>query len=305
MELGVFLPVSGRAAGPEVLREAASSAEAQGFDAAWSAERVVQPGRIDTPYPYAEGDEFIVPPDRPFLDALTCLAFLAGCTARIKLGVSVTVLPYHHPLRLARVAVTLDRLSRSRFLFGVGVGWMREEFDALGVPFAERGRISDEQIEVFRLLWSEPRAAYQGRHYRFQDVALEPKAPLPIWVGGEGRAARRRAGRLGDWWFPYFVRIAPEELARLHQEVRGFAAEAGRDPDRVRLAACAQVEVTERDVPQEPDRLRGSPAQLVEAIERWRRAGVEHLALQFMVPRWPERREQIARFAEAVIGAGG
>ncbi|HLH70089.1 MAG TPA: TIGR03619 family F420-dependent LLM class oxidoreductase [Candidatus Dormibacteraeota bacterium] len=305
MELGVFLPVSGRAAGPETLREAALSAEAQGFDAVWSAERIVQPGRIDTPYPYAEGDEFIAPPDRPFLDALACLAFLAGCTSHVRLGVGVTVLPYHHPLRLARIVATLDRLSRGRFLFGVGVGWMREEFAALGVPFEERGRIGDEQIEVLRRLWGEPQAAYEGRHYRFRDVAFEPKAPLAIWVGGEGRAARRRAGRLGDRWFPYFVRIVPEELALLHQEVRGFAVEAGRDPDAVRLAACAQVEVTDGDVPQEPDRLRGSPGQLAEAVERWRRAGVEHLALQFMAPRWPERREQIARFAEAVIGAGG
>lgn len=301
MELGVFLPVSGRAAGPEVLTEAARTAEAQGFDAVWSAERIVQPVEVRTPYPYDAAGTFIVPADRPFLDALTCLAFLAGCTARIKLGISVTVLPYHHPLRLARVAATLDHLSNGRFLFGVGVGWMREEFDALGVAFDERGRISDEQIQVFRRLWSSEQTSFEGTYYRFEDVVLQPRRPLPIWVGGEVRAARRRAGRLGDYWFPYFVRITPAELGRLFEEVRMFAAEANRPPHAVRLAACMQIEVTAVDVPQESDRLRGSPRQLAEALTAWRQAGVEHLALQFMVGRWPERKDQIARLAEAVF----
>src|SRR5579863_6492263 len=106
MEVGVFLPISGRAAGPETLMAAARSAEAQGFDALWSADRVVTPWRIETPYPYAESAAFIVPPDRPFLDSMTCLAFLAGCTERIQLGVSVLVLPYRHPLAWARAAAS-------------------------------------------------------------------------------------------------------------------------------------------------------------------------------------------------------
>jgi len=211
------------------------------------------------------------------------------------------VLPYHHPLRLARIAATLDRLSNGRFLFGVGVGWMREEFEALGVPFEERGRISDEQIAAFRELWSSDRAHFTGTHYRFADVVLEPKRPLPIWVGGEGRAARHRAGRTGDYWFPYFVRTTPSELNRLFEEVRQFASEANRPLDAVKLAACGQIEVTEADVPQEPDRLRGSPRQLAEAIAAWQKAGVDHLALQFIAGRWPDRKEQIARLAEALF----
>ena len=301
MELGVFLPVSGRAAGPEVLNEAARSAEAQGFAAVWSAERIVQPVQVRTPYPYDASGNFIVPPDRPFLDALTCLAFLAACTTRIKLGISVTVLPYHHPLRLARVVATLDSLSHGRFLFGVGVGWMREEFNALGVAFEERGRVSDEQIQVFRKLWSSEQASFEGTHYHFDDVVLQPRRRLPIWVGGEGKAARRRAGRFGDYWFPYFVRISPAELGKLFGEVRTFAAQANRPPDAVQLAACTQIEVTTSDVPQEADRLRGSPQQLAEALSVWQQVGVEHLALQFMVGRWPDRKEQIAQLADVVL----
>ena len=307
MELGVFLPVSGRAAGPEVLTEAAGQAERLGFDVVWSAERVVQPASIETPYPYGEDGVFIVPPDRPFLDAMTCLAFLSGRTERVRLGVSVLVLPYRHPLYWARVAASIDRLSGGRFILGIGVGWMEEEFAALGAPFAERGRVSDEQLEILRRLRAaDGPASFEGRHYRFADVAFHPKAPgMPVWVGGEGRAARRRAGRSGDAWFPYFVRILPEELARLHEEVRGFARDAGRDPSSVSLAVCRSVELTPSPVAQEPDRLRGSAEQLAESLRAHAAAGVAHLALQFTAPRWPDRAAQIERFAAEVMPALG
>ncbi|HSR24427.1 MAG TPA: TIGR03619 family F420-dependent LLM class oxidoreductase, partial [Candidatus Eisenbacteria bacterium] len=185
MDVGVFLPISGRAAGPEVLTEAALAAERLGYAAVWSADRVVTPWRIETPYPYAEDGVFIVPPDRPFLDSMACLAFLAGRTERIRLGISVLVLPYRHPLAWARLATTVDHLSRGRLIMGVGAGWMREEFEALGVAYGERGRMTDESLEAVRLLLSEERCTYEGRHYRFRDVSFQPKAHqehLPVWV---------------------------------------------------------------------------------------------------------------------------
>ena len=303
MKLGVFLPVSGRAAGPEVLTDAARSAEAQGWDAVWSADRVVTPWRIDTEYPYAEDAAFIVPPDRPFLDSMTCLAYLAGRTERIQLGISVLVLPYRHPLYWARVAASVDLLAGGRLIMGVGVGWMREEFAAQNVSFEARGRMTDEQLEIVGKLWSEESISFEGEHYRFHDLSFVPKRKLPIWVGGEGKAARRRTARYGDAWFPYYVRITPEELRARHEEVRAMARELGRDPDAVALTACAAVQLTPDTVRQEPDRLRGTPDQVVEAIQAYERAGVEHLALQFMVPKWPERKEQIARFAEEALPA--
>lgn len=305
MRVGVFLPISGRATGSETLREAAQSAEAQGFDAVWSADRVVTPWTIQTSYPYAENREFIVPPDRPFLDSLTCLAYLAGCTERITLGVSVLVLPYRHPLYWARVAVSIERLSRGRLIMGVGVGWMEEEFAALGVPFAERGQMTDEQLELLGTLWTEEHITFESKHYAVRDVAFYPKPiqqpRIPIWVGGEGHAAQRRAARYGDAWFPYFVTISPVKLRAGYDNVRRLAAEAGRDPAAVTLAVCRPIEVTREPVSQDAERLRGSPEQLVEALRAYRDFGVEHLALQFMVPRWPERVEQIARFAAEVL----
>jgi probable F420-dependent oxidoreductase len=305
MQLGVFLPISGRATGPETLREAAQSAEAQGFDAVWSADRVVTPWTIKTSYPYAENHEFIVPPDRPFLDSLTCLAFLAGCTERITLGISVLVLPYRHPLYWARVAASIEQLSKGRLVMGVGVGWMEEEFAALGVPFKERGRMADEQLRILDQLWGEEHASFAGQFYSFDDVAFYPKPiqqpRIPIWVGGEGAAAQKRAGRYGDAWFPYFVEITTQELRAGFEVARSVAAAEGRDADALRLAVCRPIEVTPEPVTQDESHLRGSPDQLVEALDGYRAIGVEHLALQFMAPRWPERVEQIARFAAEVM----
>jgi probable F420-dependent oxidoreductase len=304
MKFGVFLPISGRAAA-SVLAEAARRAETLGFDAVWAADRIVTPWRIDTPYPYSADRRFIVPADRPFLEPLTCLAFLAGCTRTISLGMSVMVLPYRSPLCSAKIATTIDHLSRGRLILGVGVGWMAEEFQALGAQFGERGAVADEQLEVIERLWKEDRPSFDGRFYRFPPVGFSPKplqSPrIPIWVGGEGLRAQRRAAVHGDAWFPYFVRITPRELHARFDTIRRWAAEAGRDPERVALACCLPIEVTPEPVPQEEDRLIGSPDQLVVALRAFARIGVQHVALQFMVPHWPERQEQIERFARDVL----
>jgi probable F420-dependent oxidoreductase len=285
--------------------DAAHRAEALGYDAIWAADRIVIPWEIRTPYPYSVDEQFIVPPDRPFLEPLTCLAFLAGCTARVRLGISVLVLPYRHPLYWGKVATTIDHLSKGRLILGVGVGWMVEEFDALGASFRERGAVSDEQLEAIERLWRDERPRFEGRFYRIRDIAFFPKPlqrpRIPVWVGGEGERAQRRAGRYGDAWFPYFVRITPPELARRFERVRQVATDARREPEEVALACCMPIEVTEQPVPQDAERLRGSPDQLVVALRRFERIGVQHIGLQFMVPSWPRRLEQIERFAQEVL----
>ena len=285
--------------------EAARTAEALGYNSVWAADRIVIPWEIKTPYPYSEGQQFIVPPDRPFFEPLTCLAFLAGCTEKVKLGMSVLVLPYRHPLYWAKVATTIDHLSKGRLILGVGVGWMIEEFEALGASFKERGDLSDEQLKLIKVLWEEEKVRFEGRHYSFGEIAFYPKPlqkpRIPIWVGGEGIRAQRRAAAYGDAWFPYFVRITPQELARRFENVRRWAAEAGREPKQIRFACCLPIEVSTQPVAQEADRLRGNPEQLVEALRAFRKIGVEHIALQFMMPHWPERQAQIERFARAVM----
>lgn len=306
MKFGVFLPVSGRAASA-VLGDAARRAEALGYRSVWAADRIVTPWRIDTPYPYSVDARFIVPPEAPFLEPLTCLAYLAGVTETVTLGMSVLVMPYRHPLHWAKIATTIDHLSRGRLVLGLGVGWMAEEFDALGVPFKERGAMADEQLELVDLLWREERPRFAGRFYRFEAVGFAPKPlqkpRIPLWVGGEGARAQRRAGRYGDAWFPYFVRITPRALAARFDSVRRAAAEAGRDPEQVRLACCLPIELYGEPTAQEEDRLIGNAEQIATALTAYEKIGVEHIALQFMVPGWPRRLEQIERFAREVMPA--
>jgi probable F420-dependent oxidoreductase len=307
MKLGVFLPVSGRAAVPEVLTEAAQQAERLGFDSVWAAERMVNPWEMNTRYPYKSNDTWFVPPESPFLETLTALTFLAGVTTNISLGSAVIVLPYRHPLFTARVATSIDTLSKGRLILGVGIGWMPEEFEALGVTFKDRAGMSEEQLQIFDLLWARERPEFNGRYYHFDPVAVNPRPVqqprFPIWIGGESEPAQRRAARHGDAWFSYFVKISAKELAGRFAQLLQWAVEAGRGPDDVNLCCVRPIEVTAQPVAQEDDTLRGTPEQLVEALRPYEAIGVEHMALQFMRGRWPERREQIERFGREVIPA--
>jgi probable F420-dependent oxidoreductase len=307
MDFGLFLPVSGRAAGRRTLAEAAQRAERWGYSSVWAADRIVIPWTIETEYRYAEGSEFIVPPDRPFLEPLTVLAYLAGCTERVRLGVSVLVLPYRNPVYWAKIVTTIDTLSEGRFILGVGIGWMREEFAALGAGFEDRAADFEEQMRLLEVLLDQERCTFRGERYTVEDVAFLPKAfngsLLPVWVGGESKRAQSRAGRLGDAWFPYFVRVTSEELSARFDHVRQVAVEHGRNAEDIELHLCRSIELTEAPVAQEADRLRGSPEQLAGALRAFERAGVGTLALQFSAPRYPERLEQIERFAEEVLPA--
>jgi probable F420-dependent oxidoreductase len=304
-KFGVFLPVSGRAASRKTLMQAAQEAEALGYDSVWAADRLVIPWNIDTTYPYSKESTFIVPPDRPFFDTLTCLAFLAGCTEKVELGMSVMVMPYRHPLHWARIATTIDQLSTGRFILGVGVGWMEEEFAAMNVPFKERGKIADEQLRLLKQLWSEEHISFHGQYYNVDDIAFLPKPHrqprIPVWVGGEGKYAQRRAGHYGDAWFPYFVKITPDELAAGFKNVRAEAEKAGRDPNDVQLACCLPVEITAGAGAPITDYLKGSMEQVTERLKEFIEVGCVHIGLQFMIPHYPERREQIERFAKGAL----
>jgi probable F420-dependent oxidoreductase len=285
--------------------QAAQQAEALGYDSVWSADRIIIPWQINTTYPYSKEATFIVPPDRPFFEPLTCLAFLAGCTETIQLGMSVMVLPYRHPLYWAKIATTIDQLSTGRLIMGVGVGWMEEEFAAMGAPFKERGKVSDEQLTLLKQLWTDEHITFHGEHYQFDDIAFSPKPyqkpRIPIWVGGEGKLAQRRAGVYGDAWFPYFVRIKPVELARRFDNVRAEARKAGRDADEITFACCLPIELTQQDAPQEEDYLKGSIKQVTDRLKKFKAVGVSQIGLQFMVPHYPERQEQIERFAKEAL----
>ena len=305
MDFGVFLPVSGAACTRAGLRHAAETAERLGFTTVWAADRIVIPWKIESDYAYSWSGSFIVPPEKPFLESMTALAFLAGATESVKLGVSVLVTTYRDPVHWAKVASTIDWLSEGRFILGVGIGWMAEEFDALDRSdiFPQRAQVAEEQLRVARNLFTEDHCSFEGEHYSYEDIAFYPKAhdkPIPIWCGGESKGAQRRAGTYGDAWFPYFARVTPEELASRYANVREAAKAAGRDPDDVTLNTCLSVEVTDEEVEQEPDVLRGTPEQIADGLGRFEDIGVQHVALQFLVGRYPERLAQMERLAPVI-----
>ncbi|HUO74540.1 MAG TPA: TIGR03619 family F420-dependent LLM class oxidoreductase [Solirubrobacteraceae bacterium] len=301
MDHGVFLPVSGAAATRSGLIHAAQTAERLGFTTVWAADRIIIPWTIETEYAYSWSSAFIVPPEKPFLESMTVLAFLAGATETIRLGVSVLVAPYRDPILWAKTAATIDRLSEGRFVLGVGIGWMEEEFVALGRAdvYRRRAKVADEQLRVARNLFSdEEHCSFHGDYYDYDDIAFNPKPThVPIWCGGESAGAQRRAGLHGDAWFPYFARVTPTELKSRFENVRRHAN--GRD---VTLNTCLSVEVTDALVEQEPDRLRGTPEQIADALRQFDDIGVEHVALQFIVGRYPERLRQMERLMPVITG---
>lgn len=196
-------------AGPDELRAIATTADALGFDHLTCSEHVAVPADV------AETR------GATYWDPLATLSFLAAATERIRLATHVLVLGYHHPLALAKRYGTLDRLSGGRVVLGVGVGSLEEEFALLDAPFAGRGARADDALRALRAAWGEPRPRYEGEHYAFDDLVVEPHAPrrsVPVWVGGRSRRSLRRAVELGDGWVPFGLRRA--EIGALLDERR-------------------------------------------------------------------------------------
>jgi probable F420-dependent oxidoreductase len=192
IRLGINIPNFGPDTTPESLRGWIEFAEDAGFSMAVMSDHVAPTPEVTAVYP------------NPFYDPFATLSWLAGFTTRVVLGTSVTVLPYRHPLAVARMSTNLDRFTDGRFVLGVGVGWSRSEFDAIGVGFDERGRITDEYLAVITRAWREPELSFEGDHVRFGVVATGPppvrRSGVPLWVGGNGRAAITRAVRFGGAW---------------------------------------------------------------------------------------------------------
>lgn len=241
MQFAVLLPQFGSLARGADVREriaqAATAADRLGYHVLWTAEHVVFPPKIATPYPY--GGEFPYPVTDPILDVVSTLSYVAALTTRIRLGTAVMVLPYHHPIVLAKALATLDVLSNGRLLLGVAGGWLVEEFDLLGVPFRERGARTDEYLALLRALWTQQRVTFAGRWFRLTDAAFFPKPVQrphpPIWIGGASPAALRRVARAGDGWIA--VPRSPGALAADVATIRRLAAEAGRDPAAIGVAS--------------------------------------------------------------------
>jgi probable F420-dependent oxidoreductase len=222
------------APGPVAALELCKRAEGMGFDSVWAAEHVVLPAKIESRYPYTADGVIPVANDTPIPDPLIWLAYVAAAVPSMKLGTCILILPQRNPLVLAKELATLDHLSGGRVELGIGVGWLKEEFEALGVPWARRGARTNEYMAALRTLWSGPEVAFSGEFIDFPKVTVSPRpaaGSIPIIVGGDSPAAVRRAATLGDGFYP--GTSDPKVLEEMIKELHRLAIEAGRDPSDI------------------------------------------------------------------------
>ncbi|GAB4336268.1 MAG: LLM class F420-dependent oxidoreductase [Dehalococcoidia bacterium] len=237
MEVGLHIPQVGRASRPDVILPLARAADEAGFDGLWVFDHVVIQKEQGSQYPYSPDGRLGFNPHSDFLEPLTLLSYVAAVTAKVRLGTSVLVLPMRQPVLNAKILASIDKLSGGRVVLGGGVGWWKEEFEVLGVPFERRGARMDEYLQLIRALWTDDWVNFRGEFYECVDWTCNPKpvnGTIPIWLGGESRQQLHRIGRFADGWLATARSL--EYLERDFAIARGAAAQAGRDPDALVVA---------------------------------------------------------------------
>ena len=282
MEFGANIFGVGALADPGALADVARLAEDLGYHSVFVADHVVMPRTLASKYPYSRDGGFPYDPDQDWLDPLVALGYLAGRTTKIRIGTSITVLPMRHPIITAKQIATADHLSGGRVIFGVGVGWMAEEFRLLGAPFDDRGRRMDEYLALMKTLWTEKNPTFTGRYVQVSDCAITPKPAqkphVPVWIGGDSPAALRRAASLGDGWHSAGTSLAelPDKLRRLAEALDA----AGRDRKHFVVSAFPTDRFT------------------IDLVRQFAAHGVDHLmapVFSFDAAKVRQRLEQIAR----------
>lgn len=267
MHIDLWVPTASPFHTAELLAALGRGAEQRGVARIWVGEHVVLFDDYTSAYPYAEDGRIPAPPGTGLLEPLTTLSFLAAETETVRLGTAMVLLPQRNPVYSAKEAATVDWLSGGRLDFGVGVGWLREEFAACNVPFEHRGARTDEYLEVLRALWCEDPSAFSGRFYQLPACSMFPKPVQrphpPVHVGGESEAALRRVARYGQGWHTF--NRAPEDLAGPLGRLDDLLAEAGRTRAHVQVTVCPYFRGLEAD-----------------DVERYAEAGADHVAALFL-----------------------
>lgn len=237
MKFGIMFASTGPFASAEGAAAIATNADRCGIESIWSVEHVVIPDGYQSAYPYSDSGKIPGADDTDIPDPLIWLAYAAGITKDIRLATGILIVPQRNPVVLAKECATLDKLSNGRFDLGIGVGWLEEEFNALGLPFADRGPRTDDYVAAMRALWTQDKATYDGAFARFDGAIQRPQpvqeGGVPIVVGGHSKAAARRAGRLGDGFFP--ISASEDELVGLLDLMKQTAADNGRDGDAITI----------------------------------------------------------------------
>ena len=312
MDFGFALPGRGPFATPDVLVKLAHKAEALRYSSIFVTDHVVIPMTNASAYPYSPSGKFATEWTNGYLEPLTLMSFLAGETTRLRLGTSVLVIPYRNPVVTAKMLATLDVLSGGRVILGAGVGWFKEEFEALRAEaFERRGPVTDEYLRLMRECWSREPVSWQGSFYKMEAVSALPKprqaGGIPIWTGGHTDVALRRAGELSDGWHPIGLRppamLLPEEFRDKVAIVHDWARKAGRDPKAVTISFRCPLEVLpQRAKPAAGDRtlFRGTAAQVKGDIMTYAALGVTHFVFDLAAPDLKGQLVLMERFADEV-----
>ncbi len=313
MKIGFNAPTGGPLATPDNLVKLAQGAEAIGFDYATFSDHVVIPTDITTRYPYSDTGEFPAGAAGSRHEQLTELAWVAAKTTRLRLVTSVMVVPHRQPVLTAKVLSTIDILSGGRLTVGIGAGWLKEEIEAMGSSYEARGRITDETMQVCKLLWTQQDPSFHGEFLSFDKLVFEPKPVQkphpPIWIGGESGPALRRVARLGDGWYPIGTNPSfPLDSLERYQagvaKMRGLVAAAGRDPASVTLAY--RVQKYGPDMPaQASDGNRrlfsGTPEQVAADLRALQAMGVDSMDFNFPASSAEEMLEAMQAFHTSTI----
>lgn len=293
MKYGFTLPGRGPFAKPDHLSTLAKHGEQLGYDTLHTGDHIVVPKTIASTYPYSETGAFPGSGSGEYLEQLTVLSYLAGQTQTIRLVTSVIIVPHRNPLVAAKALATLDVLSKGRLVVGVGVGWMKEEFDTLGIPpFKERGAVTDEYLQAFKELWTSDDPTFDGTYCRFSNIDFLPKPAQtphpPIWVGGESRRAMRRTARLGNGWYPIasnpqFPMGAPQQLKAGLERLRAFCEAEGRDPAELDIVYRSHtMHLTPNRPAGERPPFVGSADDIAADVRQYEAMGVTHLIVDFL-----------------------
>jgi probable F420-dependent oxidoreductase len=240
MEIGLFAPTANPFASPDWLHALGSEAEARGYSSIWVPEHVVLFEEYSSSYPYAADGKIPAPPGSGMLEPFTTLSFLAACTKTVRLATGICLLAQRNPVYSAKEVATLDWLSAGRVDFGIGVGWLQEEYDVVNVPFARRGKSTDEYLQVLKELWTTDPSSFHGDFYDMPSCNMHPKPVQhphpPLIFGGESDAALRRVARHGQGWYT-FNRL-PDQVSEGTSRLEAALAAEGRTRDQVKVTAC-------------------------------------------------------------------
>ncbi len=268
MEVGLFSIGVGRTADPDIIAQIARRAEAVGFDSLWAPEHVVlfDDAAYASQYPYNDTGRIGIT-DADLLDPFTALTFAAAHTERIKLATGIFLVPQRHPLVVAKMVASLDRLSKGRFVFGVGIGWLKEEFQALGISPERRAQRTCEYLDAMRTVWTQASPSFEGEFCSFPAVKSLPKPVQqphpPVVFGGNSAPALRRAVHNGDGWFGF--NLLPEEAAPSVRQLHTPAREAGRAAEDLFIAVAPGEKM---------------PQVTLDALKQYRDAGVKQVVLR-------------------------